>query len=200
MPKKDYAKPKHKVNYKKKRQTARQSSETSFGASALLVTMIGVLGLMITVMLALNKLHLIPGNHNSARHEDSHHVVTVPMTKKATPKQATGPRYDFYTLLPEDNNQPTTKKTKTTPSLTLSHSHHYFLQVASFTTYREADGLRAQLILEGLNPRVEKATAKGKPWYRVMAGPYRSKEKAEAVQGTLKKNRHLNSLLLEKDE
>lgn len=199
MAKKDYAKPKHKMSHKKKRPSARQPSGASFGASALLVAMIGVLGLIITVMLALNKLHLVPGSHNHAHHEHSHGSNPTPSKKKTTHKQAAGPQYDFYTLLPQNSNQQPSKATKSRSTHTLSRSHHYFLQVASFTTHKEADGLRAQLILEGFNAHVEKATAKGKPWFRVVAGPYTSKQKAETTQRTLKQNRHLNSLLLEKD-
>ncbi|MHA7841205.1 MAG: SPOR domain-containing protein [Gammaproteobacteria bacterium] len=195
MARKDYAKPKNKINHN--RGSSRQSSNASFGASALLIAMVGVLGLIITVMLALNKLHLVPGNHKSS-HTKQASPTPSSIKKQEKRQQTTAPRYDFYTLLPENDTQPTTKPTKAVRENTLSHSHRYFLQVASFSNSKEADSLRAQLILEGLNAHIEKVTAKEKLWYRIVAGPYDTQKKAENIQRLLQKNHHLKSLLLEK--
>ena len=194
MAKKDYAKPKHKLSHKKKRYGTHQRSNASFGASALLVAMVAVLGLIIMVMLALNKWHLIPGRTHAP--SPKHHPTPAPAKKKAPPQQTASPQYDFYTVLPQNSDQPTTEKN--TPPPSPPEAPHYFLQAASFTTHKEADSLRGQLILEGFNAQVEKAMAKGKPWYRVVAGPYSTKKKADEAMRTLKQNHHLNSLLVEK--
>lgn len=194
MAKQDYAKPKQKLSHKKIRPKTHHhtSSYPIFGANTLLVAMLGVLGLLITLMLALNKLHLVPGAK-----KPTHHHTSESTPKKNIHQQSIAPKYDFYTLLPQNSDlEPTSQDP--TPSVS-THLSHYVLQAASFTLHKDADKLRAQLILEGLNSYIEKTKTKGKWWYRVIVGPYTSKEKAQMAQVTLKKNNQLNSLLLEKE-
>lgn len=181
MAKKDYATPKHKTRNMRK-------SSRAWGASAFLIAMVGTLGLIITMMLTLNKLHLIPSAKNTIPHP--HHPKATPKKTHANPS----PHYDFYTLLPETpTNSPTKEEPKGIPAV-----KYYFLQVASFATYSEADKLRANLILNGWNVKIEKIDVKNKIWYRVIVGPYPTKTTALKTHTKLKSAYHLNSLIIEK--
>lgn len=88
------------------------------------------------------------------------------------------PVFDFYTVLPEyetvvDEKQfireissPTTKQTTEST---------YVLQAASYTSFKDADKLKAKLALNGLSSRIEKISVEGKgQFYRVRLGPYSS--------------------------
>ena len=51
----------------------------------------------------------------------------------------------------------------------------WIIQAASFKASRDADQLRAQLILESLPVAVEKRWVGNDPWYRVVVGPFDDK-------------------------
>lgn len=59
------------------------------------------------------------------------------------------------------------------PSLPASGTY-YMLQVGSFVRYEEADRLKAQLTIAGLDARIQTATVKGTGVFRVRVGPYAS--------------------------
>lgn len=88
------------------------------------------------------------------------------------------PVFDFYTVLPEyetvvDEKQfireakKTSSKKKAAPK--------YILQAASYSSFKDADKLKAKLALNGLTARIEKISVEGKgQFYRVRLGPYSS--------------------------
>lgn len=92
--------------------------------------------------------------------------------------QSSGPKpvFDFYTVLPEyetviDEKQ-YQRETRKTPTTTKSSSA-YVLQAASYSSFKEADKLKAKLALNGLTSKIEKVTVAGKGnFYRVRLGPY----------------------------
>lgn len=88
------------------------------------------------------------------------------------------PVFDFYTVLPEyetvvdekqfihDVQKPAKKKEKEST---------YILQAASYSSFKDADKLKAKLALNGLSSRIEKISVEGKgQFYRVRLGPYSS--------------------------
>lgn len=114
----------------------------------------------------------------------------------APPKSET--RFDFYTLLPEREvivpdarevtppPKPATKPGEKAPSDTsLPPMEHYLLQAGSFRGSAEADRRRAQLLLLGLDARIEPVRANGDTWYRVHAGPFVSREKLTQARNLL---------------
>ena len=86
------------------------------------------------------------------------------------------PVFDFYTVLPEyetviDEKQ-YNRETRKTPTVTKSSSA-YVLQAASYSSFKDADKLKAKLALNGLTSKIEKVTVAGKGnFYRVRLGPY----------------------------
>lgn len=71
----------------------------------------------------------------------------------------------------------------------------YFLQAGSFRQQAEAEKVRAQIILLGQDVRVENVKVRDEPWYRVLVGPYSSREQLGAAQKTLAASGYKNLLL-----
>ena len=104
-------------------------------------------------------------------------------TEEATSKdiKATNdpkPVFDFYTVLPEyetvvDEKQFIHDVKK--PARPQEKEPTYILQAASYSSFKDADKLKAKLALNGLSSRIEKISVEGKgQFYRVRLGPYSS--------------------------
>jgi cell division protein FtsN len=115
-------------------------------------------------------------------------------------------KFDFYTLLPErevivPNEREAIKpaeKPKVVPGQAAPAEpaeESLFLQVGSFRAAQEADRRRAQIILLGLEAKVESVQANGDTWYRVQAGPFTSREKLSKARNQLSAQ-GIESLLL----
>lgn len=61
----------------------------------------------------------------------------------------------------------------------------YILQVGSFRNAEDADGLRARMILLGLDAYTRPGEVKGEFWHRVLVGPLDSDLKLNRAQDTL---------------
>jgi cell division protein FtsN len=82
-----------------------------------------------------------------------------------------------------DNIQQTTQTAQT--SQTKAALPHYILQVNSFQSSDEADKQRASVLLAGLPADVRHTTSDGQEWYRVISGPFNSKNEALKAQRQL---------------
>ncbi|WP_419834012.1 SPOR domain-containing protein [Endozoicomonas atrinae] len=120
------------------------------------------------------------------------------------------PVFDFYTLLPESEvtvsiAEPAAVATKTQSSkpdqkpaaTATSKPKKYLLQAGSFRSAKDAERLRAQLLLEGLAPRVEKVSVGGgETWHRVQLGPFADRVSLQSAQKVLA-SQNIDSLLLQ---
>ena len=95
----------------------------------------------------------------------------------------TKPRFEFYNILPKSSVQ-----TQTLETLKAKQTHHYTVHVISTKNPKEAEKLRARLILQGLAPHINQAKAKHGTWYRVTFGPYTSRTDAEQTLKQLRQN------------
>ena len=74
---------------------------------------------------------------------------------------------------------------------------HYVVQVASFRNVKDADGLKAKLILLGFEPVVQGVVISGdEKRYRVRLGPYPDRDSLEAARTRLKANGHDKPLVV----
>ena len=74
---------------------------------------------------------------------------------------------------------------------------HYILQVASFRSMKDADGLKAQLTLLGFRPVVQTvAIDSDEKWHRVRIGPYADRDSLEAARVRLRADGHDNPLVV----
>ena len=134
------------------------------------------------------------------------------------------PKFEFYTLLPElevvvsDEDLPApgpapaassaadTKVATTAAAVkddargdaeAALKSGHYILQVASFKSMKDADGLKAELTLLGFRPVVQTvAIDSDEEWHRVRIGPYADRESLEAARIRLRADGHDNPLVV----
>ena len=118
---------------------------------------------------------------------------------------ANKPRFDFYTILPETEvvvPQPETKAPLKTTPITLtqtkqkdSDSERYMLQMGSFRSYLDADRMKANLALVGIEAEIQQVSINsGEKFHRVRSGPH-NKEKLNAIRNRLKQN-NVNSLVI----
>ena len=132
------------------------------------------------------------------------------------------PKFEFYTLLPEmevvvpdedlaapGSAPPESSGTAEVPTSAAVEddapadtdpalkSGHYILQVASFRSVKDADGLKAQLTLLGFQPVVQTvAINSDEKWHRVRIGPYADRDSLEAARVRLRADGHDNPLVV----
>jgi cell division protein FtsN len=119
-------------------------------------------------------------------------TVTQPQKRPdAAPKPAKS-QFDFYTLLPEME-----VVIPETDELSGSNQHHsgadkkvaYVLQAGSFRRFDEADGLKANLALIGIEANIQTVAINGEDtWYRVRIGPYTDFSQLRHTRSRLRRN------------
>lgn len=146
-----------------------------------------LLGILI---MSLTKLSEIPSDQDTEIVDDSSTDISDENGKK--------PRFDFYTLLRESEViVPDTPDTS--PSTQSANSNDVFLlQVGSFKSNRDADSLRARLLLLNLDAKIEKVSPrKNETWHRVIVGPFIDRSELADARGKLASN-GIDSLLLKR--
>jgi cell division protein FtsN len=108
-------------------------------------------------------------------------------------------RFDFYTILPEmeiavPEDEPGIGSS--TPAKPLTKPGTYILQAGSFKTLEQADRMKANLALLGIEANIESVTINNKEsWHRVRIGPYRNLDDLNRTRSRLKQN-NIEALLL----
>jgi len=102
-------------------------------------------------------------------------------TEMTAPAPATEPeeehpakRFDFYELLPKFEVVIPESERDARPDVdpvALQRPGTYVLQAGSFSTYTDADRMRAQLALLGVESRIQKVSIDDKTYHRVRIGP-----------------------------
>jgi cell division protein FtsN len=72
------------------------------------------------------------------------------------------------------------------PPVAVAGDEVLMLQVGAFRSAADAEGLKAQLALKGMQAGIESANIKGEAYHRVRLGPYRSIEQLQSVRSRLK--------------
>lgn len=93
---------------------------------------------------------------------------------------------DFYEIFPK-REVPIEDEYSAAASATsgLSEGQAWVLQTGSFRSAEDANQLRAQLILLGMNAEIQKTRIDGKDWHRVMAGPFGTDQARKSAQAKL---------------
>lgn len=116
--------------------------------------------------------------------------------------EAPKPQFQFYHMLQEQSMadavvtepvEPAADLPK--PPATNAAQQPYFLQAGSFRQLEDADRRRAELVLLGLNPKIEESTGDNGRWYRVSLGPFSSHESTAQARSLLAKQ-NIESVLL----
>ncbi|MEM8563157.1 MAG: SPOR domain-containing protein [Pseudomonadota bacterium] len=107
------------------------------------------------------------------------------------------PRFDFYTMLEEQTLEMPVEPARVTELPTDTVRDIYLLQAGSFRLRDDADRRRAELLLLGLEPRVEEATSDNGRWFRVYLGPFDSRP-AMSKARSLTAAQDIDTLLLKR--
>lgn len=109
-------------------------------------------------------------------------LATVPTQMDIPKPKVPTQDFGFYGQLKEKQHKTPTRapiKQSTRPSST------YLLQAGSFRSGQDADRMRGELLLSGLDAYVEKVEVKGNPWHRVMVGPFTNRSRLNSAQDKL---------------
>ncbi len=99
-------------------------------------------------------------------------------------------RYDFFTVLPEiDVVVPQREiEERARDQVEAEPQGPYMLQVGSFRSESDAEGLRARVTLLGLETRIQTVTVNDATWHRVRVGPFQSARDADGARRRLQEN------------
>ncbi len=142
-----------------------------------------VIGLSATFLPRIND--KINNSHSNSQEQEE--LSVAPVTKRT---------FDFYTILPElevivDKD---IEDTSSVPSKKLP-AGEYVLQVGSFKSSDEADSLKAQLALMGVETNIEVVKVNTINWHRVRVGPSKDIDQLQTTQKRLR-TKNMDSILL----
>jgi cell division protein FtsN len=114
-------------------------------------------------------------------------------------EQPPKPRFDFYTLLPEQTIEVEVDPGEVAKTRTTKPTELYLLQAGSFRQKEDAERRRAELILLDLNPKVEESTGDNGRWFRVYVGPFESRSRLAKAR-SLTASQNIDTLLLKRSK
>ena len=109
------------------------------------------------------------------------------------------PRFDFYTLLPEQTMDVEVDPGEIARTRTSQNTELYVLQAGSFKQLEDADRRRAELLLLGLDPKVEETNGDNGRWFRVYVGPFESRSRLAKAR-SLTAAQNIDTLLLKRSK
>ena len=106
------------------------------------------------------------------------------------------PTFDFYTLLPEQQVEVDVEPAPNEPQRG-RETDQYLLQAGSFQLAADADRRRAELLLLGLEARVQETTGANGRWFRVYIGPFENRSRLERAR-SLTAQQGIDTLLMKR--
>jgi len=164
--------------------SARRPAGSQAPAWALLVTGL-LVGFFLGMLVPLSSVPPSPAADGVAHQEPE----PEPAAQQASRNRST--RFDFYTLLPErevivSSSEPSVATETDAPSAaTPVPRTRFLLQAGSFRRVEDADRRRAQVLLLGLDARIEDVHTNGGRWHRVIVGPFDARGPLDRARATL---------------
>jgi len=130
---------------------------------------------------------------NKAKPPERTAPATPGLTGPSGKTEETKPRFDFYRILPGQEETVTEQQMKQAAQAAAKagapSKDMYFLQAGAFQNPADADNLKARLALLGLEASVEPTNLPDKGvWYRVRLGPYSNVDEIKRVRTQLVEN------------
>lgn len=110
--------------------------------------------------------------------------------EKAAKAAESKPRFDFYKILPGNEEPATDQQLKDAQKQAVAASKEaFFLQAGAFQNAPDADALKARLALLGVEAAIQTTALPDRGiWHRVRIGPYTSVEELARTRDTLRQN------------
>ena len=129
-----------------------------------------------------------PANNAPANKDTSASEIAPAGKDASASKNAPAGKDDPTNTAGSTNEAPTAAKPEGGP---------YIVQIASFRHLKDADSLKAKLILNGFNPVVQSVVLSGEEKrYRVRLGPYPDRDSLDAARVRLRSSGHGNPLVV----
>ncbi len=170
-----------------------------------------VIGMLLTTLAVFKLMPVIYPIYAQSESEKATNLQ-IAKTKSETKTKEIGSnptKFDFYSLLPElevtipeNKPKPVLPQTQTqiqtqTQTKPETHTPGYRLQLASFRNFKDADRLKAQMALTGIQVEIEAVTlAENETWYRVRSILFPDRATAESAKNQLQAQ-SIKSLLVE---
>lgn len=134
---------------------------------------------------------LVPGTRQPAEPAAPSGRDEPPIAESELPARARS--YEFFTVLPEievvvPDREIEERARGIEPAPDAGSAGPYLLQVGSFRSAADAEGLRAQVTLLGLSARVQNVTVDDNTWHRVRVGPFETARAADEARRRLLDN------------
>lgn len=113
------------------------------------------------------------------------HSKTILAKLKPEVKTKHKPTFDYYSMLPQMKVPGDEEKTHHAKQPVVAGDVYYMIQVASFAQKKDAEKMKAELLLGGYNVSVNVFSKGATTWYRVMLGPYNRIATAQSDQRRL---------------
>lgn len=113
----------------------------------------------------------------------------VPASTRASASEEPAERYDFYDMLPNFEVVVPEREAaipRNAPAAPVARSGSYVLQVGSYRKFEEADRVRAQLALQGIESKVQRVSVDNDTWHRVRIGPVSNLKELNRVRDRLR--------------
>lgn len=107
------------------------------------------------------------------------------------------PEFDFYELLPEQTVEINVDQAAIDATRVNAAMDQYLLQAGSFKLAKDADRRRGELILLGLDARVEETRGDNGRWFRVYVGPFETRSRLAKAR-SLTAQQGIDTLLLKR--
>lgn len=138
-----------------------------------------------------------PLGHQSKSDKQGNQVID-PLAKATTSTETDKPRFDFYKILPGNDNPVADQGSK--PAAPVKADEQYYLQAGAFPNAEDADNLKARLALMGFEAAIQTVDIPGKGvWHRVRLGPYKTDE-ANKTRDNLVQNKIQATLIKIKNQ
>lgn len=183
---------------------ARRGTRRRSSGGFLFGMFVGVaIGLAVSLMIAfyLNRAQIpfIAGVRPGAAQKDAAKpakppaIAGLPQGSATPPAAAEKPKFDFYKILPGQEEQVTERELRERMRSARSQQDGskdvYFIQAGSFQNPADADNQKARLAILGFESSVEPANLPDKgTWYRVRLGPYTKVEDINRIRQALAQN------------
>jgi cell division protein FtsN len=104
--------------------------------------------------------------------------------------EAPGKSYDFYSMLPKFEVVVPEKEKDVRPDsggVPETRRGTYVLQAGSYKNFADADRVRAQLALQGIESKVQKVSVDSDTWHRIRIGPISKLDELNRLRAILRK-------------